>query len=223
MRYKFSCRLVWFAGLAILGAGCNALHVPQSEIMLFEKHEDSEEALNGISASSSQLRSGFREYALDQSPRTRRVWVLDRNLWSLAYKRGFNAERLGAIGLAMNGSGLGLDWTYSFRKLYITAMGNTQRNYAVFLQYPVVRHYAGGLGVGVYYRNERHGITRCEDTFICYTGEPDISFRISSMGIRIAHYINDDRSRLRSRLWLGYSPEMEAVVFSVGLGIPISP
>ncbi len=224
MRYQSYSTLAWFVGLMIACAGCNALHVPQSEIMLFEQHKDPEESTQGLSVSSAMTRTGFRQYALRQNPGAGRMWLLDRNLWSLSYKRGFSTKRVGAIGFAVGGAGIGVDWTYAFReKLYVTAMGNIHQNYALILQHPVVRHDSGGLGIGVYARSDRHGLTRCETAFLCYVDEPIFHFRVSSAGIRMAHYIDDEKGRLRSRLWLGYSPEIERVVFAVALGISINP
>ncbi|MEM8486011.1 MAG: hypothetical protein AAF564_10710 [Bacteroidota bacterium] len=224
MCFRSMVQLTCLVSLFFVASGCSALHVPQSEIMLFEKHRDPEESTQGLSASSSLLRAGFRAYAEDLYQGSGRVWLLERNLWSFTYKRAWNVKRFGAIGAAIGGSGAGLDWTYSVRdKLYITAMGNIQMNYSLIAQHPIVRHRGGGLGLGLYFRSDRHGLTRCEGVVACYVGEHDFIFRVSSVGVRFAHYIDDTNGRLRSRLWLGYSPELEAVVFAVGLGISLKP
>lgn len=221
MHLQINGMLVCLAGFLIACSGCNALHVPQSEIMLFEKHRDPDEAKRGFSASSASLRDGFRQYAVSQHTNTRRMDLLNRSLWSFVYKQGYRTRRLGAIGVALGGSGVGLDWTYSIRdQVYLTAIGNIHQSYSFIVQHPVARYTGGGLGIGLYIRSDRHGLSFCDEVLVC---ETDHYFRVTSYGVRLAHYIDDEKGRLRSRLWLGYAPEMNAVVFAVGLGISAKP
>ncbi len=213
--------ILWVALLLCIaaGSGCTALHMPQSEIMLFEPGPDSLERLTGVSISTAQLNSGIRQHGLDMGRNSGRWFFVGRTLWGMSYKRGSFFSKKLAGGFALGAGGVGLDLTFRRGKQYLTVSGNAAQNFELIVQQPIVQRSTSGLGIGVFFRRERHGITRCEQYVPCYLDDFGQTFSLTHIGIRFGHYIDDPQGWLRTRLRIAYVPELKGGSIGLGIGI----
>lgn len=157
-------------------------------------------------------------YAVDtQMQEGVREALAKRNFYGISFSYG-RSNKLGAFGVALGSGGIGLDYTYTYAdKVYMTLTGNAAQNIAAVLQVPVYRKKHSGLGVGVFYRNERHGLLAdCMGSY-CLGFNIGAHYRVSAVGLRLAQYFDDDKGRLRIRLSVGYSPELQGIVLVGGL------
>lgn len=211
---------VKFIGLIILFLmqGCAALHVPQSEILLFEQGLPDRKLKKGFSLSSSIGSKEMRSYAIRTQLRDGvRDRLARRNFFGMSLTQANRIGRNGSLGFAIGTGGIGVDYSHDFsQKIYLTLVGNTARNFALNIQTPVYRKNTSGLGLGVFYRNERHGLLEKCDGYCIGLGIGR-HFRMSAFGLRVALYNNDDKSRLRIRFSAGYSPELNGLVIQGGL------
>ena len=214
--YKY---LILFV-LAFLGQGCTALHIPQSEIVVFEEIATGQRDKKDISLSSSIISNKLSPYAKELLGSDEEI--VNRNLYGISIKRSFSIDKNNAIGIAIGSGGLGLDYSSSFfDKLYLTLSGNASLHYEAILQAPVLRDARSGLGMGVFYRNEQHGVQiQTTAQGVDYLFEQGQRFRVSAFGIRMNLYGVGRRGKaVRMRASVGYSPELEEVVLIAGLSL----
>ena len=208
----------------LLGSGCTALHIPQSEIVKFERGETRQRQDRGFSVTSGLYSDQIQSYAEDNLLRgDARREVASRNFWGISYTSLPGESKNGAVGVGLLSGVIGLDYTHAFiDKIYVTVQANAARNYDGFIQVPVYRTTTSGMGAGVFYRAERHGLLNdCSDSesILCSGSEIRVPFRVSAVGIRITYYSGNEITRRRIRLSAGYSPEVNGIVFLGGIGI----
>lgn len=199
--------------------GCTALHVPQSEVLLFEQGLPERQLKKGFSISSSIGSKELRPYAIKTQLRDGvRDRLARRNFFGMSFTQASRLGKAGSLGIAIGAGGIGLDYSHNFsQKIYLTLSGNAARNFELNIQAPVYRKNTSGLGIGAFYRNERHGLLEKCDSYFCLGLDIGRHFRISAFGLRVAQYYDDDKGRLRIRFSVGYSPEFKGPVIQGGL------
>ncbi|MEM8484629.1 MAG: hypothetical protein AAF564_03730 [Bacteroidota bacterium] len=211
-------QFVFILFLAILSSGCAALHTPQSEVLLFEPNVADRNNGKGFSLNSSIVSRNMLAYAVDTHKHEgARDALAKRNYYGISFSYA-HPMKLGAFGVALGSGGIGLDYTYAYAdKVFMTLSGNAAQNVAAVLQMPIYKKEKSGLGVGIFYRNERHGLLEnCREGY-CLGINIGAHYRISAVGLQLAQYFDDDKGRLRIRFSLGYSPELRGIVVVGGL------
>lgn len=207
--------------MLVICNGCAALHVPHSNIILFEKEPlEGKSKPSGYSLNTSIVSRNLRANLEDG---TRLLGSYDtRNTYGISYTRAFRAGKSASLGVALGGAGLGGDFTYSFKnKLYFTAVANLATNFETIIQVPLFRKNTSGLGVSAFYRNERHGAEDLGGGSGFAFLNSDDTFRLSAMGFGVYQYFDEGQGRLNTRIRLrmsfGYSPEIESLVIIGGI------
>ncbi len=207
----------------LLLTGCTALHTPFSDTIVLERGLESKKKSKGLSTTSSFFNSNIKSYALkNHATEQADGRFAGTNLLSFWLHRTWQYSN-SAFGFAVGTGGIGADYSLRIsRNLSWTTLINTGAHAETMIQSPVYRKTSSGLSAGLFYRSERYGIRGdCADTdgyVDCFIPPIKNRFRISAIGLRLAHYHDANGFRQRIRFSIGYSPELKGLVFIGGLG-----
>lgn len=107
-------------------------------------------------------------------------------------------------------------------KIYLTLNGNTNADAEVILQRPLISQRNHVVSVGAFIRSDRnawsYGCAGHSEGY-CFGVLPDAWFRANAYGLRGLWGRRFDSFRIEGLVGMGHSPTLEAIVWTLGLGL----